>query len=269
MTTQPSLNHFQKGADHRLAGKVALITGASRGIGAAAARLFAQEGTRVVLASRSEEELARLAEEIKTSGGEALAVQADVSDATSVENLIKRAVEAYGRLDIAVNNAGIAGGNRPLVEVSEETFDQVIAINLKGVFLCMKYEIPALLSAGGGAIVNVSSTVGLVGYGAPGVGLTPYIASKHGVVGLTKAAALEYAAQHIRVNAVAFGTILTEVNRHWYEDEQIRQHMLSPIPMRRVGDPREAAEAILWLCSDAASYVTGVTLPVDGGYVVP
>ena len=218
-----------------------LITGASRGIGAATARLFAREGARVVLAARSEKEMTRIAEEIRAGGGELL----------------------------AVNNAGMAGGNMPLVEVTEEVFDQVIAVNLKGVFLCLKYEIPALLAAGGGAIVNISSTVGLVGYGGPGAGLAPYIASKHGVVGLTKAAALEYAAQHIRVNAIAFGTILTEMNQHWYADEQIRQRMLSPIPMGRVADPLEAAEAILWLCSDAASYVTGVTLPVDGGYVIP
>ncbi len=223
----------------------------------------------MVLAARNEEAIAQLAEEIRAGGGEALTVQADVSNATSVEELVKRAVQTYGRLDLAVNNAGVAGGNKPLVEVSEETFDLVTAVNLKGVFLCLKYEIPAMLAAGGGAIVNVSSTVGLVGHGGHGAGLAPYIASKHGVVGLTKAAALEYAAQHIRVNAVAFGTILTEVNQGWYADEQIRQRMTSTIPLGRVADPREAAEAILWLCSDAASFVTGVTLPVDGGYVVP
>jgi len=269
MTTQPQLNPFEKSAYPRLAGKVALITGASRGIGAATARLFAKEGARVVLAARSEEAIAHLTEEINAAGGEALAVQADVANAASVQTLIKRAVEAYGRLDLAVNNAGIAGGNKPLVEVGEDVFDQVIAINLKGVFLCLKYEIPAMLASDGGAIVNVSSTVGLVGHGGHGAGLAPYIASKHGVVGLTKAAALEYAAQHVRVNAVAFGTILTEINQRWYANEQIRQQMTSAIPMGRVADPREAAEAILWLCSDAASYVTGVTLPVDGGYVVP
>jgi NAD(P)-dependent dehydrogenase (short-subunit alcohol dehydrogenase family) len=268
MTTPTSSSVPQTSAS-RLAGKVALISGASRGIGAATARLFAQEGARVVLAARSSEAIAHVAEEIRAGGGEALAVPANVSDAASVADLIRRAVEAYGRLDIAVNNAGIAGGNKPLVEVTEETFDQVVAIDLKGVFLCLKYEIPAMLAAGGGAIVNVSSTVGLVGHGGHGAGLAPYIASKHGVVGLTKAAALEYAAQRIRVNAVAFGTILTEMNQRWYADEQIRQRMLKPIPMGRAADPREAAEAILWLCSDAASYVTGVTLPVDGGYIVP
>jgi len=250
----------------QLEGKVALITGASQGIGAATARLFAQAGAAVVLASRSEEELARNVEEIKANGGEALAVKTDVADAASVASLVKRTVEAYDRLDVAVNNAGIGGGNMPLLEVSEELFDRVIATNLKGVFLGMKYEIPAILASGGGAIVNLSSTVGLVGTGA---GIAPYIASKHGVVGLTKAAALEYAGQHIRVNAVAPGTTLTPVNEGWIADEQTRPRITGGIPLGRVAEPSEIAEAILWLCSDAASYVTGVTLPVDGGYIVP
>src|SRR5215831_16907427 len=196
----------------QLEGKVALITGASQGIGAATARLFAQAGEAVVLASRSEEELAHNVEEVKT----------DVADAASFESLVRRTVEAYGRLDIAVNNAGMGGGNLPLVEVSEELFDQVIATNLKGVFLGMKYEIPAMLASGGGAIVNLSSTVGLVGFEGPGGGIAPYIASTHGAIGLTKAAALEYARQHIRVNAVAPGTTLTPVNEGWIADEQTR-----------------------------------------------
>ena len=250
----------------QLEGKVALITGASQGIGVATARLFAQAGAAVVLASRNEEELAHNVEEIKVNGGEALAVKTDVADAASVASLVKRTVAAYGRLDVAVNNAGISGGNMPLVEVSEELFDRVIATNLKGVFLGMKYEIPAILASGGGAIVNLSSTVGLVGTGA---GIAPYVASKHGVVGLTKAAALEYARQHIRVNAVAPGTTLTPVNERWVADEQTRQRITGGIPLGRVADPSEIAETILWLCSDAASYVTGVTLPVDGGYIVP
>jgi NAD(P)-dependent dehydrogenase (short-subunit alcohol dehydrogenase family) len=253
----------------QLEGKVALITGASQGIGAATARLFAQAGATVVLASRNEEELAHNVAEIKARGGEAMAVMMDVTHAASVEAVIKRTIDAYGRLDVAVNNAGIAGGNTPLMEVAEEVFDRVIATNLKGVFLGMKYEIPAMLAVGGGAIVNLSSTVGLVGFGGTGGGIAPYIASKHGVVGLTKAAALEYARQHIRVNAIAPGTTLTSVNERWLAEEQTRQRITSGIPLGRVADPSEVAEAILWLCSDAASYVTGVTLPVDGGYVVP
>lgn len=249
----------------RLEGKVALVTGASRGIGAATARLFADEGATVMLASRSEEEMVHLADEIRAKGGAALAVKTDVTSATSLEALVKRAVKAYGKLDIAVNNAGIAGGNRPFAETSEEVFDRVIATNLKGVFLAMKYEIAAMLTGGGGSIVNLSSTVGLVGNQA---GIAPYIASKHGVVGLTKAAALEYAKRNIRVNAVAPGTTRTSVNERWMADEQILQRMTSGIPMGRVAEPVEVAEAILWLCSDAASYVTGVTLPVDGGFIV-
>jgi A-factor type gamma-butyrolactone 1'-reductase (1S-forming) len=269
MTSRQQVNHFRQSVDYHLAGKVALITGASRGIGAATARLFAREGATVVLASRGAEEMDRLVEAIKASGGEAMAVQTDVADVASVQTLIQRTVDAYGRLDIAVNNAGIAGGNRPLVEVTEEQFDQVIAVNLKGVFLGMKYEIPAMLAVGGGAIVNVSSTVGLVGFGGTGAGIAPYIASKHGIVGLTKAAALEYAGQHIRVNAIAPGTTRTSVNERWIDDEQTRQRITSGIPLGRVADAVEVAEAILWLGSDAASYVTGVTLPVDGGYIVP
>jgi len=266
MMIRQQVNDFKQNAYKRLAGKVALITGASRGIGKATARLFAQEGATVVLAARSDEEMDRIVEEIKTNGGEAMAVKTDVADAASVEALIKRIVDANGRLDIAVNNAGIAGGNKPLVEVSEELFDRIIAVNLKGVFLGMKYEIPVMLAGGGGAIVNMSSTVGLIGSGA---GIAPYIASKHGVAGLTKAAALEYGRYNIRVNAIAPGTTRTPVNERWIVDDQIRQRITSGIPMGRIADPAEVAEAILWLCSDAASYVTGVTLPVDGGYVVP
>jgi A-factor type gamma-butyrolactone 1'-reductase (1S-forming) len=250
----------------QLEGKIALITGASQGIGAATARLFAQASATVVLASRSEEELAHNVEEIKANGGEAMAVTTDVTHADSVETAIRRTVAAYGRLDIAVNNAGMSGGNKPLAEIPEDLFDRIIETNLKGVFLGMKYEIPAMLDGGGGVIVNISSTMGLVGAGA---GIAPYIASKHGVVGLTKAAALEYARQNIRVNTIAPGTTLTPVNERWLADEQTRQRMTGSIPMGRVANAEEVAEAILWLCSDAASFVTGVTLPVDGGSIVP
>jgi len=250
----------------QLEGKITLITGASQGIGAATARLFAQASATVVLASRSVEELAHNVEEIKANGGEAMAVTTDVTHADSVETAIRLTVAAYGRLDIAVNNAGMSGGNKPLAEIPEDLFDRIIETNLKGVFLGMKYEIPAMLDGGGGAIVNISSTMGLVGAGA---GIAPYIASKHGVVGLTKAAALEYARQNIRVNAIAPGTTLTPVNERWLADEQTRQRMTGAIPMGRVANAEEVAEAILWLCSDAASFVTGVTLPVDGGSIVP
>jgi NAD(P)-dependent dehydrogenase (short-subunit alcohol dehydrogenase family) len=209
--------------------------------------------------------MARIVDEIKANGGEAMAVQTDVADAVSVEALVKRTVDMYGKLDIAFNNAGIAGGNKPLVEISENLFAQVIQVNLTGIFLALKYEIPAMLASGGGAIVNMSSTVGLIGTGA---GIAPYIASKHGVVGLTKAAALEYARNNIRVNALAPGTTLTTVNERWIADPHIKQRITSAIPLGRVAEPAEVAEAALWLCSDAAAYLTGVTLPVDGGFVI-
>jgi NAD(P)-dependent dehydrogenase (short-subunit alcohol dehydrogenase family) len=252
--------------NQRLGGKVAIITGASRGIGAATARLFAREGAIVVLASRNAEELNWLASDIAADGGTALAVVTNVANASAMEALVTQTMATYGRLDIAVNNAGVALGNKPLTEVSEEQFDQTIAVNLKGVFLALKYEIPAMLTSGGGAIVNMSSTVGLVGSSA---GIAPYIASKHGVVGLTKAAALEYASQHVRVNAIAPGTTATSVNEHWLGNPAIRERITAAIPMGRIGEARDVAEAALWLCSDASSYVTGVVMPVDGGYIVP
>ena len=257
---------IKQSGSRRLSGKVAIITGASRGIGAATARLFAREGAIVVLASRNAEELNSLASDIAAEGGTALAVTTNVADATAMEALVARTLATYGRLDIAVNNAGVALGNKPLTEVSEEQFDQTIAVNLKGVFLALKYEIPAMLASNGGAIVNMSSTVGLVGSGA---GIAPYIASKHGVVGLTKAAALEYAPRHIRVNAIAPGTTATSVNEHWIGNPAIKERITAAIPMGRIGEPQDVAEAALWLCSDASSYVTGVVMPVDGGYIVP
>ncbi|HEX5545882.1 MAG TPA: SDR family oxidoreductase, partial [Ktedonobacterales bacterium] len=263
--THEQLPESQAG-NRRLRGKVAIITGASRGIGAAIARLFAREGATVVLASRNVEELNWLASDIASEGGTALAVTTNVADAAAMEALVARTMTTYGRLDIAVNNAGVALGNKPLTEVSEEQFDQTIAVNLKGVFLALKCEIPAMLASNGGAIVNMSSTVGLVGSGA---GIAPYIASKHGVVGLTKAAALEYASQRIRVNAIAPGTTATSVNEHWLGNPAIRERITATIPMGRIGEARDVAEAALWLCSDASSYVTGVVLPVDGGYIVP
>jgi len=250
----------------RLRGKVAIITGASRGIGSATARLFAREGAAVVLASRNTEELSWLASDIAGEGGTALAVATNVADADAMEALVARTLVTYGQLDIAVNNAGVALGNKPLTEVSEEQFDQTIAVNLKGVFLALKYEIPAMLASNGGAIVNMSSTVGLVGSGA---GIAPYIASKHGVVGLTKAAALEYAPWHIRFNAIAPGTTATSVNEHWIGNPAIKERITAAIPMGRIGEAQDVAEAALWLCSDASSYVTGVVVPVDGGYIIP
>jgi NAD(P)-dependent dehydrogenase (short-subunit alcohol dehydrogenase family) len=243
-----------------LAGKVAIITGASRGIGAVTARAIARAGAKVVLAARDRPALRSVAEDIEADGGEALPVSTDIADEASVEALVKRAVDDGGRLDLAFNNA--AGGGHlptPLAEVLADDYDSALAITLRGTFLSMKYEIPAMVEAGGGAIVNMSSTAGLQAVG----GLAGYVSAKHGVIGLTKVAALDYAEQGIRVNALAPGPILTDRLEEAGEEAQRQAGMA--MPMRRIGRPEEVASAVVWLCSDQASYVTGVTLPIDGG----
>jgi len=196
-------------------------------------------------------------------GGEAIFVQTDVTQAAAVEALISQAVATYGRLDCAHNNAGISGGGRALTaEYSEDTWHQVIAVNLTGVWLCMKYAIPQMRSQGSGAIVNTASAAGLVG----GRGISAYVASKHGVVGLTKTAALEYATQGIRVIGVCPGVIQTPMTERALSDPELKAQITAR-PIGRVGTPEEIAEAVVWLCSDAASFVTGHTMTVDGGYV--
>jgi NAD(P)-dependent dehydrogenase (short-subunit alcohol dehydrogenase family) len=243
-----------------LEAKVAIVTGASRGIGANTARAFARAGAAVALAARDEDALASVAENISDAGGRALAVPTDVGDSASVERLVARTVDAYGRLDIAFNNAG-GGGHlpTPLAEVALEDYESALAINLRGVFLSMKYELPAMLEAGGGTIVNMASTAGVEAV----AGLAGYVSSKHGVIGLTKSAALDYAERGIRINAVAPGPILTDRLEQAGEEAQ-RQAGLA-MPMRRVGKPEEVASAVVWLCSDAASFITGTTLAIDGG----
>jgi len=245
-------------------GKVALVTGAGSGIGRASAQKFAQEGAKVIVADIVEEggnETVRL---IREAGGEATFVKTDVSQAKEVEALVSRTVEIYGRLDCAHNNAGIEGNVAPIAEYSEADFDRVISINLKGVWLCMKYEVIQLLKqGGGGAIVNTSSAAGLVG--SPG--LTAYIASKHGVAGLTKAVALEYATAGIRVNAVCPGVIDTPMIERLASDPQFMAQLLAMEPVNRLGTPQEVANVVAWLCSDEASFMTGVPMPVDGGLV--
>jgi NAD(P)-dependent dehydrogenase (short-subunit alcohol dehydrogenase family) len=242
-----------------LNGKSAIVTGASRGIGAATARAFAAAGASVALAARDERSLQRLADEITASGGRALAVRTDIADPAAVEQLVARTVAEFGGLDIAFNNA--AGGGHPptpLTDVAVEDFDSAIAINLRGTFLCMKYEIAAMLS-GGGTIVNMASTAGLEAVG----GLAAYVSSKHGIVGLTKVAALEYAARGVRVNVVAPGPILTEQLVRAGEGAQ--QGAAQAVPMRRVGQPEEVASTVAWLSGDGASFITGAVVPIDGG----
>ena len=249
----------------RMSGKVALVTGAGMGIGRASALAFAREGAKVVVAdilSVAGKETVSL---IKKTGGEAIFVKADVSKADQVQALVNKAVDTYGRLNYAHNNAGISGTpGVTTADCTEENWNQVMNINLKGTWYCMKYEIPEMLKIGGGAIVNTASKAGLVG--SPGV--PAYVASKHGVVGLTKAAALEYAKQGIRVNAVCPGVVLTElVQRFWDADPKVKAHAADAIPLGRVAMPEEIAEAAVWLCSDAASFITGHAMAVDGGTV--
>jgi NAD(P)-dependent dehydrogenase (short-subunit alcohol dehydrogenase family) len=242
-----------------LEGKIAIITGASRGIGAVAAQAFAQAGAAVVLAARDEGALSAVAEQITARGGRALAVPTDVGDPSAVARLVRKTIDVFGRLDVAFNNA--AGGRHPptpLADVAVDAFDSVVRVTLRGVFLCMKYEIPAMLATGGGAIVNMSSTAGLRGVG----GIGAYVASKHGVIGLTKSVALDYARHGIRANAVAPGPIATK--RLVLPDAQ-RDLIVRGVPVQRVGRPEEVAAVVVWLCSDQASFITGATIPIDGG----
>jgi len=246
-----------------LEGKVALITGAGSGIGRACAEAYARAGARVVVSDRDvaggEETVRRLAE----AGGEALFVAADVADPAACAGLVARTLERFGRLDCACNNAGIGGEQNPTADYSDEGWQQVIGVNLSGVFYCMKHEIAGMLAGGGGAIVNMASILGQVGFAtAPA-----YVAAKHGVLGLTKTAALEYAAQGIRVNAVGPAFIHTPMIAAFEEDPERSQMLLSLHPIGRLGNPEEVAAAVLWLSSEAASFVTGAYLPVDGGYL--
>jgi NAD(P)-dependent dehydrogenase (short-subunit alcohol dehydrogenase family) len=242
-----------------LAGKVALVAGASRGIGAATAQAFAQAGAAVVLAARDGVALEAVAQEIRGGGGRALAVPTDVGDEAAVKALVQAAVDTFGRLDVAFNNATDGPPPAPLADVDAEGFDRAMRGNARATFLCLKYQIRALLRTGGGAIVNMASVAGVHGV----ANLAGYVAGKAAIIALTRVAALDYADQGIRVNVVAPGPILT----HHLEaagPEAQRQAALAT-PMRRTGLPHEVAAAVIWLCSDQASYVTGTTLPIDGG----
>jgi len=244
-------------------GKVALVTGGGSGIGRATALAFARDGARVVIGNRNVQRGEETVSMIRAAGGTASFRRTDILVAADIEALVKHAVSEYGGLDLAFNNAGIEGEPRPLAEQTEANYDAVMDINVKGVWLSMKYEIPRMLDQGGGAIVNCSSVAGVIGF--PGIGI--YSASKHAVIGLTKAAALEYSAQGIRVNAVNPAVIDTEMVDRLADGMNMKKDDLTTFhPIGRLGRVEEVAEAVLWLCSEKASFVTGHSLMVDGGF---
>jgi NAD(P)-dependent dehydrogenase (short-subunit alcohol dehydrogenase family) len=242
--------------------KVALITGGSFGIGRATALAFASRGAKVVVADYIED--AVTVEQIKANGGDAIFIKCDVSVSADVKNMIDKTIAKYGRLDYAFNNAGIEGQMGNTVDCTEENWDRTLNINLKGIWLCMKYEIPQMLLSGKGAIVNCSSVAGLIGF----PGLPAYVSSKHAVAGLTKTTALEYAKSGIRVNAVSPGVIKTAmIDRLSGGTKEGEEQFTGFEPVGRMGQPEEIAEAVCFLCSDAASFMTGVIMPIDGGFV--
>ena len=245
-------------------GKVALVTGGGSGIGRATALAFAREGARVVIGNRNVQRGEETVQMIRDAGGKASFRRTDVVVAADVKALVDHAMATYGRLDIAFNNAGIEGDMQPtLVDQTEANFDAVMDINVKGVWLSMKYEIPPMLQQGGGAIVNCSSVAGVIGF--PGIGI--YVASKHAVIGLTKTAALEYSAQGIRINAVNPAVIDTEMVDRLTDGMNMKKDDLTTFhPIGRIGRVEEVAEAVLWLCSSKSSFVTGHSLIIDGGF---
>ncbi len=245
--------------------KVVLVTGGTSGIGRATAIAFGAAGAKVVFSGRREAEGEKTAKLIRETGAECLYVRSDVSSEAEVQALVEKAIATYGRLDCAFNNAGIEPVFKPLHEQSIEDFDKLMSVNLRGLFLCMKYEIQQMLTQRSGAIVNTSSISGLIAFSQ----VSPDIASKHAVMGLTKAAALDYAKQGIRINAINPGFIATEMNDRILEQLGTTvDSFASTVPMGRVGQAEEIAQAVIFLCSDAASYITGQPLAIDGGYTV-
>lgn len=238
-----------------------LVTGAGSGIGRATALLFAKEGGRLALVDWNEADVQKTASLIADAGGEAIAITADVSRDADCRAMVERTLAAYGRLNVAFNNAGVGGSGFPVGDEEEVAWDRVVGVNLKGVFLSMKYELPALIAAGGGAIVNTASVAGLVG--ERGIGI--YSASKHGVVGLTRTAALDYIGKGVRINAVCPGATRTQVLAAWFQDPKVEEFVLSRHPIGRIAEPEEIGRAVLFLASDDASFIVGQALAVDGG----
>jgi NAD(P)-dependent dehydrogenase (short-subunit alcohol dehydrogenase family) len=246
-------------------GKVALVTGGSSGIGRACAIAFAREGAKVVICDRNLEKGEETVKLVREAGSDGLFIQTDVAQEADVKAMVEDTITTFNRLDYACNNAGIEQFVTPITEQTAETFDQIMNINVKGVWLGIKYQIPQMLKNGGGAIVNISSTAGLVGF----PGLAIYSASKHAVLGLTKCAALEYAKSGIRVNAICPGAIQTEMIERFAEVNPEMVEQIKQIhPIGRFGKPEEIADAVVWLCSDKASFMTGHSLAIDGGFVV-
>lgn len=249
----------------RLKDKVIIVTGGGSGIGRASSLCFAEEGAKVVIGDidvKGGEETARM---IRSAGGDAIFVRCDVSNIQDAKNMVERTVEEYGRLDCAFNNAGIEGVNAPVAEYPDEIWDKAIGVNLIGVYHCMKYEIEQMLKNGGGSIVNNSSILGLVGFAQA----SAYVAAKHGVLGLTKTAAIEYATKGIRVNAVCPGFITTPMLERGgiMTNPELMKFVTDLHPMKRMGKPEEIAESVIWLFTEASSFVTGISLLVDGGYL--
>jgi NAD(P)-dependent dehydrogenase (short-subunit alcohol dehydrogenase family) len=245
-----------------LENKVALITGGTTGIGRDTAVLFAKEGAKVAFTGRREAEGNETLALVRAAGGDGLFLKSDVSKASDVQSVVQKTVEKYGRLDVAFNNAGVEGQWMPLVDQTEENWDYVHNINLRGLWLCLKYEVQQMLKQGsGGAIVNMSSVAGLMGFAGSGI----YVASKHGVLGLTKVAAVEYAPAKIRVNAVCPAVIETPMADRAFADPETNKRVLAMHPLGRFGKPVEVAQAVLWLCSDKSSFTTGQYIGIDGG----
>lgn len=243
--------------------KVALVTGGASGIGQKCAEFFAREGAKVVIADFDEKDGKETEARLENAGSEAVFIKTDVTDPEDCQTMVSKTIETFGRLDYACNNAGIGGEANRTADYTVEAWQGVINVNLSGVFYCMKYEIPEILKAGGGAIVNMASILGKVGF----ANSPAYVAAKHGVVGLTETAALEYSKDGIRVNAVGPGFISTPLISALEENKETEDMLISLHPIGRLGQPEEVAELVIWLCSDKASFVTGAYYPVDGGYL--